>query len=327
MELYLFGSVGKLVPVAAVRAVSVQDRSPSPQVVLVPLQQEFFELLSSLWVRLRHQPRRYSPDIEEAEVFFLNVLLATPVQPHSERLHLPVEAARLALLCELRVGELPLPPPIHLSPHGRGGLGAERVVRPVLEVCQQMRTLGVQLLDRRAAASIEVQGPPERADIALPVQLPTDLEQLSARHGHRAVRVQHTPPGVVGRADAVVEECPEVLQHDSPQLPGCCPPHGLAGGPSPCLLLLPVPARLCLQPLQLPGGEGPLFVHVQSLEEHPLTAQVPAALREAKLPLRQYQLLPRAHRLFEALPRRPGGVHGAGGPRRERLRRLLHLAD
>mmetsp|Transcript_62847 Transcript_62847/g.101817 ORF Transcript_62847/g.101817 Transcript_62847/m.101817 type:complete len:224 (+) Transcript_62847:690-1361(+) len=143
METDCLRSFLELVPITAVRAILVHGDSPCLQRVPVLCNKVLPEGVGSLRVWCCIQPRRHSPDVKKIKIFLLDVLLVLPVKHHGQHLDLLVKASCLALLDEVAVGELLAIVGVQHIPNVRVRLRIAGVVRPSLEVRQELGTVGI----------------------------------------------------------------------------------------------------------------------------------------------------------------------------------------
>mmetsp|Transcript_70889 Transcript_70889/g.205502 ORF Transcript_70889/g.205502 Transcript_70889/m.205502 type:complete len:292 (-) Transcript_70889:563-1438(-) len=289
----------ELMPVAVVRVVPVHGLPPRLQVMAILLFHRPLPLLGRLGVRLRHEPLRRLPSVDEAKVLLDQVAAPFPVQRFRDGLELPGEAERGELLDELLVGDLPQPPPIQGGPERGARLRPELRLHLLAEEREQLPGLRAQLLEGRGAAVVIIQRLPQDPHIALPIHLPARFEQLRALHAHGAILVQGPAPSVVHRAELLPQKSAKVVlgvlaRQGNGGLRDGLPLEALPRG----LLRLP-PPDLDLEPLEVAAAEVLLVFGVHGVEEQRLRAALPAASADA---------------CGEVLQRH--GLHGGVQPRR-----------
>mmetsp|Transcript_8562 Transcript_8562/g.30700 ORF Transcript_8562/g.30700 Transcript_8562/m.30700 type:complete len:474 (-) Transcript_8562:1337-2758(-) len=145
-EFDLLAGGHELVPIAAVGTVLVHRMAPTFQVVTVLREEHPLELLGGLLVRLRHQPRRGLPSVEEEDVLLHDVAALLPVEPPRKSFHLPLEAHCHELGGKLLIRQFHLVPPIYGSPERGGRLRSKHVHGQLAKLCQQLGGGRFQLL-------------------------------------------------------------------------------------------------------------------------------------------------------------------------------------
>mmetsp|Transcript_133466 Transcript_133466/g.333167 ORF Transcript_133466/g.333167 Transcript_133466/m.333167 type:complete len:214 (-) Transcript_133466:496-1137(-) len=202
---------------------------------------------------------------------------ALQVQALEDELRRQIAAEGLQRAREVRLPQLPRVVPVQRAEGLRRT--AEMLLHEIVEVCKDLGTFCIQLLDGNVAAFVLIEGLVEEPDVSSPANVGASLKQLRLLQDHDAFRAEHFAPCPDIVPVLALQEALEVAERGVGGFPVVGDlAGGLQSGAPLGLLLALLTALFNLKPLQLLRSDPLTVINVERMKKHRLVPPIPTNL-------------------------------------------------